>query len=56
MQRAMLNSMLSESYNERLRKWYDSFAEAMEEKTEWRTGQGRRGRNRYKVTTEAAAC
>lgn len=54
MQRAMLNSMLSESYNERLRKWYDSFAEAMEEKTEWRTGQGRRGRNRYKVTTEAA--
>ena len=26
----------------------------MEEKTEWRTGQGRRGRNRYKVTTEAA--
>lgn len=54
MQKAMLNSMLSESYNERLRKWYDSFAEAMEEKTEWRTGQGRRGRNRYKVTTEAA--
>lgn len=54
MQRAMLNSMLSESYNERLREWYDSFAEAMEEKTEWRTGQGRRGRNRYKVTTEAA--
>lgn len=54
MQRAMLNSMLSESHNERLRKWYDLFAEAMEEKTEWRTGQGRRGRNRYKVTTEAA--
>ena len=54
MQKAMLNSMLSESYNGRLREWYDSFAEAMEEKTEWRTGQGRRGRNRYKVTTEAA--
>ena len=54
MQRAMLNSMLSENYNGRLREWYDSFAEAMEEKTEWRTGQGRRGRNRYKVTTEAA--
>ena len=50
----MLNSMLSESYNERIKEWYDSFAEAMEEKTEWRTGQGRRGRSRYKVVTEAA--
>lgn len=54
MQKAMLNSMLSESYNERIKEWYDSFAEAMEEKTEWRTGQGRRGRSRYKVVTEAA--
>ena len=54
MQKAMLNSMLSESYNERIKEWYDSFAEAMEEKTEWRTGQGRRGRRRYKVVTEAA--
>ena len=54
MQRAMLNSMLSESYNERLRKWYDSFAEAMEEKTERRTGQGRRRHSKYEVVTEAA--
>lgn len=54
MQRAMLNSMLSESYNERLRKWYDSFAEAMEEKTERRTGQGRRRHSKYEVVIEAA--
>ena len=54
MQRAMLNSMLSENYNGRIKEWYDSFAEAMEEKTEWRTGWSGLRRKRTQVVTEAA--
>ena len=52
MQRAMLNSMLSGSYNERLKEWYDSFGKAMEEKTE-RSGKGFLGIGNKVVTEEA---
>ncbi len=51
MQRAMLNSMLSKSYNERLQQWYDSFASAMEEKTKRKTGWF--GFGKKEVTEEA---